>query len=531
MAAIWGRVQALLTGAALSRASSDAVTPVLEPVRQHAWQKNQLRVLSPNEAAQLVAQGALDAASAHEEGSRSGVNANRVNALIHLAQVAPTVGEAFMLHRRGKIDDAQLHHAYAKAKIEPDYWPALDNLLAELLSPGELAAAIHRGLVPNPNILLGEQPQPPFTVEAYPVQPIDPVAEAAASGFNKERLAVLVGLQGLPMGTHEAAEAYFRGIITHGDYIRAFNESNSRNEWAEAVLGYTRQIPTARDFLENALRGYRNLTEAIKGAALHGMSAEHATLIYQNQGRPMTVKLITQALARGGKFKPEPGELTDPYEASIVEGSIKPAYYDLQKALRYNYPSAFVLRALVQSGDISQAEAEQVLLYEGWEPTFAAKVSAAWGGAAHGQLGKAETAATLRAEYEGYYLTEAELRAALTALGYVGATIDREVHLGNAARVKSYRDKAEDAAHKAYISGGIQEAQARSTLSALHVDPAGLDSIIAVWNIEKGTTRKTLTPAQVKAAYKRNTLTLAEATADLENHGYSAGDAATYLQS
>ena len=59
----------------------------------------------------------------------------------------------------------------------------------------------------------------------------------------------------------------------------------------------------------------------------------------------MAIRQITQALSRGGVFKPEPGELTDPYDAAIVEGNVKPAYYDLAKSLRYTLPSPFVMRS------------------------------------------------------------------------------------------------------------------------------------------------------------------------------------------
>ena len=62
----------------------------------------------------------------------------------------------------------------------------------------------------------------------------------------------------------------------------------------------------------------------------------------------MNVRQITQALARGGTFNPEPGELTDPYDAAIVEGNLKPAYYDLAKANRYTLPSPFTMRSLTQ---------------------------------------------------------------------------------------------------------------------------------------------------------------------------------------
>jgi len=227
-------------------------------------------------------------------------------------------------------------------------------------------------------LLLGEQPEPPFKVEAYPVQPIDAIQEAAGSGYDKERLQVLVGLQGLPMGPHEAAQALFRGIITHGDYIRAFNTSNMRNEWAQAILDQTRQIPTARDFMENALRGYSNLADALEGAKRHGMSEADATLIYQNQGRPMNIHAITQALARGAKFHPEPGEITDPYLAATVEGPIKPAYYEMFQALKYTLPSAFVMRQLAQSGVWSEAKTAERLKWSGWYPQDADEAAKAW---------------------------------------------------------------------------------------------------------------------------------------------------------
>ena len=42
---------------------------------------------------------------------------------------------------------------------------------------------------------------------------------------------------------------------------------------------------------------------------------------------------------------------------------------------------------------------------------------------------------------------------------------------------------------------------------------------------------KTLTNAQVKAAYKKSLITQAVALAELEAHGLSAADATTYLAS
>jgi hypothetical protein len=50
------------------------------------------------------------------------------------------------------------------------------------------------------------------------------------------------------------------------------------------------------------------------------MSPEDALVIYQNQGRPMNIRQITQALSRGGEFHPEPGEMTDPYRVDRGRG-------------------------------------------------------------------------------------------------------------------------------------------------------------------------------------------------------------------
>jgi hypothetical protein len=385
MANLLGRLQTFLFGAAIGRAASDAIAPVLEPVKQQAWKDNPNKVLDPGTAAQAVAQGAIRLSEAQFDAVRSGVSSNRFGVLWRLAQHVPGVSEARTLRRRTKADGSgreitleQLHHAYAKAQIEPQYWPGLDALVKDILSPGELAAAIHRGLVPDPGLLQGEQPQPPFTVDAYPVYPINAVQEAMGSGYDKDRLGVLVGLQGLPMGTHEAAQAFFRGIITHGDYIRAFNESNSRNEWARPVLDLSRQIPTSRDFMENALRGHHDFDWAAQQAERHGMSREDAFLIYQNAGRPLNLHQISQAIGWGAKYNPGPGDDPDPWHQAVLLGAVRPEYYEMQDALKYIVPSAFAIRSLAESGVWDEAKTAARLKQAGWIPEDADQVAFAW---------------------------------------------------------------------------------------------------------------------------------------------------------
>jgi hypothetical protein len=480
-----GRLQTFLFGAAIGRAASDSITPVLEPVRQHAWEQNQVKVLDPATAAEATAKGVIGESEAEQDAARSGVGVDRFGVLLRLAQDYPGSGELMRLLNRQKIGQADVIEALTRHGIPAKYHGPIVALFDEILTPGELAAAIHRGLVPSGGLLLGEQPAPPFKVEAYPVQEIDPLVEAQGSGFDRERLQVLVGLQGLPMGPHEAAQALFRGIITHGDYIRAFNTSNMRNEWAQAILDQTRQIPTARDFFENALRGYHDLAWAQEQAQRHGMSEEDSLVIYQNQGRPMNIRQITQALARGAKFNPEPGEIKDPYLASIVEGPVKPGYYELAESLKYTLPSAFVMRQLAQSGVWDEAKTAERLKWLGWFPDDADEVAKAWA--------KSATGATVSA--------------------YVGKA----------------QTQLWTAIHKSYVTGAIDGDRAGVALETLIADAETRDAVLTLWAHEKDIAVKELTPSQVKAAYKKSSLTIDEAVARLEERGMIDADARIYL--
>jgi hypothetical protein len=490
--AFWNRITSLIAGGAVARAAADAATPVLEPVRQHAWSKNQLRVLDPGTAAELVAQAIIDLPSAEAEAANNGIGSNRLHALYLLAQTVPSIGELLRQLNRKTITPKQFEHALAKHKIDPDYWRALTDLANEKLDPAQVAAAIHRGLIPDPGLLKGEQPSGPRKVESYPVYPIDALEEAKADGIDHDRLGVLVGLQGLPMGPHEAAQAYFRGIITRGDYIAAFNESNNRNEWAEALLEQTRQIPTARDFFENALRGYHDLAWAQTEAERHGMSHADSLVIYQNQGRPMNVRQITQALARGGVFKPEPGELTDPFEAAIVEGNLKPAYYDLARANRYTLPSAFVMRALTQSGVWTEAKAALRLKESGWIPADADEAAKAWSA---GIAAKADP-----------HVTKAQTQLWNTI-------------------------------HASFKAEEIDNATATTALPAAGVDPTAIPDILATWQVERSLIRKQLAPNDLRKAWQQQDVNAAtglpwtrdEALARLLELGYDATDANDYL--
>jgi hypothetical protein len=489
-----GSTPSLIVAAGVGAAAATALEPAFEVPGQEAWKRNPNRVLDPGTLARLVARGGVllgspdgsTDGSAYDEALRQGYTSDKLDRLVYLSQTFPGSGELDSLSNRRLISQAMVKEALTRSGLPPEWHEPLIKLFSDILSPGELAAAVHRGLVPDAGLLLGEQPEPPFKVEAYPVQDIDAINEAAGSGFDEKRLQVLVGLQGLPMGPHEAAQALFRQIITHGDYIRAFNTSNMRNEWAQAILEQTRQIPTARDFFENALRGYHNLAWAQKEAERHGMSPEDSLVIYQNQGRPMNVHAITQALARGGVFKPEPGELKDPYDAAIVEGNLKPAYYDLAKANRYTLPSPFVMRSLAASGVWTEAKTAERLKWLGWYPADADEAAKAWTSPAGG-----------------------------------GADADPRERLAVSQAVASLK--------KQFMIERVTSQEAIDGMVLLGLSQATAGRIVETWTVERGWTEKPLTAAQIKKAYSAADIPLDDALDRLVRLRYTVADAQLYL--
>jgi hypothetical protein len=488
----FGNTASAGAGYAIGVATAPTLAPVLQDIANEAWSIHPDKPISAGVLASGVSQGQIPHDWAVDEAKRTGFNEERFDRMVEAATVGPGVAQAFRLWRRNEISEAGFRRALTRAGIEAEWINALVKTKQELLDPGQLAAAIHRGLIPDPGLLKGEQPQPPFTVEAYPVYPIPPLEESAASGYDRDHLGVLVGLQGLPMGPHEAAQALFRGIITHGDYIRAFNESNSRNEWAAAVLEQSKQIPTARDFFENALRGYHELPWAQEQAKRHGMSEADSLVIYQNQGRPMAIRQITQALSRGAKFNPEPGELTDPYDASVVEGNIKPAYYELAKALKYTLPSPFVMRQLTASGVWTEAKAAKRLKDSGWIPQDAEEAAHAW---AQPTAAKADT------------------------------------------HVQKAKTQLWTALHSSYLAGDTGDTDALAKLGVAGVPSAERDDVLKVWKAEREVVRSRLSAAQLKKAWSKSVpnprtgvaWTREEALAELLDRGWNQQDANTFL--
>ena len=435
-----GNVIGNATSYAMGAATADTLRPELQSLVNETNKLHPVRPPAVGTLAIGVAQGQIDLGQATDWAAEQGFGADAFGALVHAADTGPGVPVAFDLWRRNITDEAGFRRACKRQGLEPEWIDDLVRIKQNVLDQVQLANAIHRGLIASPpGLLLGHTPGP-GRVESYPVYPIDALAEAEAHGYDHDHLGVLVGLAGLPMGSHEAAQATFRAVIDKEDFYRAIAEGNTRNEWADAIFDQSRQIPTVHDYIELHLRNYKTLDEMHAGAARHGMTPADVDDVFNVTGRPLSFHQVFIGERRGGTLDGPTAEISPAFLDSLRKSNIRPEYYDLAWSQRFVYPSLFALRSLATSGAINEAELEQVLLYEGWEPTFAKRVATALTTTATMKadpwVGKAETKAWTETQkaYIGGSLNATQAGTALTVIGVPAASQTRVLELWDLVR-------------------------------------------------------------------------------------------------
>ena len=511
-------------GVALGR----ALGPLAVTLEQEAFAADPSKALDPETAARIVAQAIEAAGWGRDEAAASGINGGKFDLLHELEIRAPAIGELLDMARRRTVGDPDFAHGLRKAQIDPRYDAAIRQLELRALDGAELANAIHRGNIADAGLLLVAAPRSPGRIPQYDPIPVDALEQARWHGLNKDQLGVLVANAGLPLALHEMLGLLNRGLVTVDDVKRAIAHSNIRNEYMDAAIDLRRRLLTPHEYAELRIRGRIDDGELHAGAALSGMEAGDAELLYHMLGRAGTPHAVTTGLARGAKYPGSYADVPEPWRTAIERSNTIEEMASIAYSNRYSYPSAFVVRSLVAGGELTPADAEAIFLETGWKPSLAAKVAKALGGTGGGQS-KALTAAELADEYEGGFVTETEYRAALGDLGYAGHELDLVVHLGDARRAKRYREKVVDAIAAAYTSFRLSDSDALAELAVVNVTGQPAAALLELWQLQRKDTIRSLTQAQIKKALKAGIMDRATALEELEWQGVEPADAATIL--
>lgn len=539
----WTRLTSFITGAAIGGAAEAAVEPVLEPTRQEAWSQRPYRVLRPETAAAIRAretvggQTGIDpgAVNLEDDAKRNGVGTARFNLLTELARSFPGAGELLRLRWRyletggnAGLSDAQLGEALRHEGWPADYIDGFRALVNGRLSPEDVANAVQQGFIPNDGLLTGDTGGgQPFTPPVDVVN-VDATSEAQASGIGAERLKVLAELSGNPPGPETLLELWRRGIITETAVDNGIREGRTKTKWTAPLKALKAQLLTPAVLVNRRLRGWDSADTFHARMALHGFDAAQAEDWYESAGRPAAPGQMMSAWARGVDGPDGVPMDEAQFRKGIVESDIRPEWAGMLWGIRYNYPSLFQLRGAVQDGALSPARALEILRNERYEADDAKALVASWTrGSATGPKGLTATDAI--AEYEGLYITRAELVAELQGMGFDAATADAKATAADARRTRLVRNAAIGAMQKRYEEWRATPDEARARLAELNVTAEAATHLLTLWDYQRADKVKLLTPAQLKKALGANLLTRAEVLTELEQQGYSAADAATLL--
>ena len=385
MSSILGAItlpEQLTLGYAIGRAAGGALEPFLieleNEANKTAVSAGESRPPTIYTTVQGVAQGQIAEATAREWAHEQGYGDEVFDALVAAADNGPALGEAIVAWRRGKLTETEFETALNRAAIEKRWWPALKNLKEARLDIGAIATAVHRGIMSDAGLLVTKVPSGQGVVPRIPESSLDTLAEFEAQGIDPERARVLVADTGLPLSLGEMLRLLNMGEVTATDVQVSVAESNVRNEYMDVALKLARHLLTAHEWAEAELRGIKTHAEAQAGAGMVGLEPQDYDTLFEILGRPLSVHDITKALAHGVDLGGTYTDIPEPYRDAVRRSAIRPEYARLAYANRYTYPSAFVLRSLTQTGEITEQDAHTILLFEGWEPTLAAKVAAAW---------------------------------------------------------------------------------------------------------------------------------------------------------
>jgi hypothetical protein len=475
----------IAVGVGVGQAVSDIVEPKLRTFRNEQSAAHANVPLPAMQAALALIKGIPTVLDLAQEAAYDGFDGRRLGVLEQLLREYPGTAELLELWRRERLtrDDVDLalqRHGYPKL-----YRNAVLELFYGRLSPEIVATAVQRGILPNAGILPVGPPTGSGKVPPMPMIDLDPVAEAKAEAIDDTRLKVLARIVGLPASPDLAARMYFRSIIEKVDYYRAIAEGNTRNEWRDVLLEGFRQIPTAHDGIEGRLRGWIDHAAMYEQTARHGMSKADTDLLFKITGRPLSFHQVFIGERRGGVYDGATDAIDPAFLKALRESNVRPEWYNLAWAQRYTYPSAFVLRAMAEAGDLTQAETHAILLDIGWPPDLATKVAARW-----------------------------TAQAAGGASSYVGKA---QTQLWNTT-------------HSAFVAREASQGDVQTTLDYLGVPTADQGTIIEAWSLERDLTRKALSDANVRKAYNKGLLTQDVAVSRLEAMGYSFEDAELFLQ-
>lgn len=391
----------LLLSFALGNAAAPAIRPFAQTLENDAWAAHTVMPPTIYTTAPMAARGKIDVASVKTWAHRQGFSDDVLGALMAGSLTGPDLADLFSLWRRGFIDQATFETGLTNLGVMRPWWPHLEQLRREHLSPAEAANARQQ-------------------------QFIDAAAQretAALYGIEAADADIQFELAGLPPGVETGLAMWRRGIIDQATFERIVAEGHTKTKYTGDLEQLRRVLLSAATAVRAHLKGHITADEMHTRGAQWGYTADDMDLWYQAEGRPATAHQIHVGYMRGATL-PGAASERDAIDTAVRQSDIRPEYADLIYAGRETYPSLFQLNRLVQAGAITAAKAAEWARKAGVAGEVVTVLETYWNGLGGGtstdtHLSKANTQVwtTLHKAYLGSVVDPAHVQQGFTLLG------------------------------------------------------------------------------------------------------------------
>jgi hypothetical protein len=341
---------------AIGAATAPTLHPLIRDLANHAWENHAVLPLSPEAAAEWVAEHPDQLGWGHGEAAQSGIKDDRFDKLVDVADTGPGLPQLFTAWRRNLIDDAKFGHGLRKLKLETQWDAPLRALKQQLLTIDQLANARQQGFV-------------------TPQRQLD---ESELQGVANDRAQVLYELSGLPPGIETALDMWRRKIIGPDEFAQIVREGHTKTKYTDELKLLYHPILSADEFATLHLKGWISEAEMNDGGELHGYTAAQMKLKYQEKGRPAAPGQLWTAAARDIKGPADRPVDQAQFETAIKQSNIRPEYGPMLWGIRHLYPSLFQLTRLVSSGAIDAATGADWAKKARYAPEVVTALEKAW---------------------------------------------------------------------------------------------------------------------------------------------------------
>lgn len=496
----WAWIAGTVGGSTVSAGLMGILNNMLAPMVQKVLSGDPNLQLSPENAASLAARGIWLTANARSEAAKSGLDENRFNALTRLASNPISPGEVIELARRGYIDDNRAHALLKESGINRNDAELMLRLQSVLLTSDQLAAMVNRDIIS-----------------------IDQAYELGSRvGVSKVDIDRLTQLGGDPLPPQDLGVAYRRGIIDKSRFQRGIVQGPLRKEWFDVLEKLQISRMSTVDAADAVNQGYMELPEAKRIARENGLEPSDFETLILMAGQPPGVDFATEALNRGLITQQE-------FTQAFLESRIKNRYVKLFTDMRYRLIPQETVRLLYRNGVYPRDKTLKTLMQHGYTADDAAallELEEVRGDDTTRELTRAQIVDL----YEEGILTLTETVEFLLGMGYSEASARAMIELADIKNLRKYINAAITRVRSAFLSGKITDAEASAQLDALRVQPGQRDAMLTVWQTDKDTISKTLSPSQIRQAVKKEFITLEEGIRRLVEQGYAPDDAALFME-